>query len=358
MVQKAKGATPIKAHLNISDEDLEDLMSQYSAEKSGGAHVQVPGRQFTPYTGGPQQARDEYRRSVGYPDPRSTARRKSSSGEQGQLFDKESIPLPEAHTQTPEQFAKDPRTWWHGRVTKGGPRSNLGGNTEGRGEGFHAGTREAAEIRVTQNVRRRGLRPGMAGHLYPLRITGDVEGPEQMREDVSKHIELGPRRTRWGSTTGGRTRGYLYENAVEGVGSISVGVPAPRKNYLSTQREMVKKAKAEGKYVHPTIEWAATKTPEHTPDEIKERVPQYQQPKERQMFLHEGLIPSHVIQGAQAQKGDFSAAGEMQRQMQPSPERTERRSYVTESGKTQHIWRDVVGGPGSALNPKQWTPLN
>ena len=348
MVQKAKGATPIKAHLNISDKDMEDLMSQYSAEKSAGAHKEVAGRQFTPYTGGPGEAREQYRRSVGYPE--------TPPSPQGQLFDPKSIPLPEAHTQTPEQFAKDPRTWWHGRVTRGGPRSSLGGNTEGRGEGFHAGTREAAEIRLTHNVRRRGLREGMAGHLYPLRITGDVEGPEQMREDVSKHIELGPVQRRWGQTVGGRKKGYLYEQAVESPGSISVGVPAPRKSYLSTQREMVRQAKSGGKYVHPTIEWAASKTPEHVPETVKEPVPRYQQHPYRQLGLHEALVPSHVIAGAQAQKGDFTAAGEMQKQLQPPSERIERRSYVTESGQTKHTWRDVVGGPGSALNPKQWMP--
>ena len=347
MVQKAKGATPIKAHLNISDEDMEDLLAQHSAEKSAGAHAQL-GQQFTPYTGGPGEAKERYQRTQGIPP--------KPPSPQGQLFDKESIPLPEAHTQTPEQFAKDPRTWWHGRVTKGGPRSSLGGNTEGRGEGFHAGTREAAEIRLTHNIRRRGLKPDMAGHLYPLRITGPVEGPEQMRQDVSKHIELGPRMSRWGSTTGGRSRGYLYEQAVESPGSISVGTPAPRKGFLSTHREMVRQAKSEGKYVHPTLEWGAMKTPEHVPDEIRPRF--YEPPQHRQLGLHEALVPSHVIAGAQAQKGDFAAAGEMQKQLQPPSERIERRSYVTESGKTQHTWRDVVGGPGSALNPKQWMPNN
>jgi len=119
---------------------------------------------------------------------------------------------------------------------------------------------------------------------------------------------------------------------------------------------MVRDGKSAGMSVHPTIEWAASKTPEHVPETVKEPVPRYQQHPYRQLGLHEALVPSHVIAGAQAQKGDFTAAGEMQKQLQPPSERIERRSYVTESGQTKHTWRDVVGGPGSALNPKQWMP--
>lgn len=356
MVQKAKGDTPIKAKLNISDADLEDLLAQHSAEKSAGSHVQ--GRQFTPYTGGPQQAKEEYQRShYGMPAPPPSP--------QGQLFDPKSIPMPEVHTQTPDQFARDPRTWWHGRVTRGGVRSSLGGNTEGRGEGFHAGTREAAEIRLTHNIRRRGLKEGMAGHLYPLRITGDVEGPEQMREDVAKHIELGPRMSRWGQTTGGRTRGYLYEQSVESPGSISVGTPAPRNKFLSTYRESIKGAVKAGKRVDPTILWAAKHAPEHISDAITQPIPHYKQTGgARQMQLHEGLMPSHVIEKGTMRARDLepgdvhriSQAVEMQKQMIPDRVRTERRSYQTEGGQTKHVWRDVAGLPGSALNPKQWMP--
>jgi hypothetical protein len=280
--------------------------------------------QFKGYTGGPKEALER-----AYPD-RSAYRPEPSN--QGQLFSPESVPPQEAHHQTPDRFAQDPRTWWHGRVTKGGPRSSLGGSGVGRGEGFHAGTRGAAEQRLRTNVGR-GLKPGMAGHMYPLRITGPVEGPENPYPDMNKHVALGPRRQgSWGGQSyGGRQTGYLYKNEVEGGGAMSVGVPK-RKGFLSTQREMVGAAKKRGEFVHPNIEWAVKSHPEHVAESI------------------EGRYSSRTPEGHRyAQQHLSQSTAEASNQ-----ERMERTSYQTQSGRTQHVYRYRDPTPGSALLSKQW----
>jgi len=273
----------------------------------------VNATQFHNFTGGPEEASTAHfrtRHGLGTPEEEDPY-----GDHQQHLFDKESVPRPEAHQQTPEQFAADPRTWWHGRVTKGGPQGRLGGSTVGRGEGFHAGSEGAARQRVTTNVGR-GLKEGMAGRMYPLRITGPVEGPENIHPDMKKHVDLGPRHFNWGSPVGGRTTGKLYHNVAEG-GSyeVSVGVPS-RKGFMSTQREMVAGAKKEGRYVHPNIEWAVKNQPEHTSERI---VPRFHDPSpEGQRYARQTLPGTDTT---------------------PRAEPIERHSYQTEEGGTQHVWR-------------------
>jgi hypothetical protein len=224
--------------------------------------------QFKGYTGGPEEA---HRRLGMHEDEDYVEPHHEGYGQervhdrygvpQGQLFDPDKSHL-EAHQQTPSQFAADPRTWWHGRYTMGGRLSTLSGvgsgpGMETSGEGFHAGTREAAEERLT------GRQPqdvwaDHRGHLYPLRITGPVEGPENVHVDTGFHGQLGEAR-RHGP-------GYLYENMAEDPESISVGTPR-RKGFLSTHREMVQAAQQRGEHVHPLIEWAARMHPEHEGEE-------------------------------------------------------------------------------------------
>jgi hypothetical protein len=309
--------------------------------------VESLGAQFQGYTGGPAEAKVQelqHRKLAGY--------EVLSKPPQPQLFDPESVARPAAHQQTPEQFAQDPRTWWHGRVTKGGPQGRLGGSGVGRGEGFHAGTEGAARQRVTANVKRRGLKEGMAGRMYPLRITGPVEGPENIRPDVTKHRELGPHQYgAWGgSSIGGRKTGYLYENAVENAGSISVGVPQ-RKGFMSTHREMVKAAQQRGEKIHPNIAWAAKVAPEHTAEKIEQRwgAPESQG---RQQGLHEQFDKGEGPGWAQADPRRIESFKELY----PDRTKTHRVSYMTEGGRQKHAFAFSTEQPGSALLSKQWSP--
>lgn len=311
--------------------DMDALMGDKPENPNAPVKVEkLNDTQFQGFTGGPAEAGE--RRLMGkYKEAGSLLREARADPAQKSLFDPESIPPQEAHHQTPDQFAQDPRTWWHGRVTKGGPRSSLGGSTVGRGEGFHAGTYGAAEQRLKTNVGR-GLKPGMAGHMYPLRITGPVDPPEESQPDVAKHVELGPRRQMsWGGEyVGGRKTGYLYKNETEGGGAMSVGVPK-RKGFLSTQREMVGQAKKEGKFVHPNIEWAVKGHPEHTAQEIKSRWSEPSPPGQR--YAQPQLPDTH---------GDT--------------QRMERQHYETMGGKMKSVYRYRDPTPGSALLSKQWQP--
>jgi hypothetical protein len=202
-------------------------------------------------------------------------------------------------------------------------------------------------MRVTHNIKRRGLKEGMAGHMYPLRITGPVEGPERIYPDQSRHRELGPAVHYYGSTVGGRRKGYLYENKVENAGSISVGVPQ-RKGFLSTHRELVQAAQKSGQHVHPTIAWAAKAWPEHTSEKIAQRW-EAPTPQGYQQGLHE-----------QFDKGDAWGKGadprrlESFKELYPDRTKTHRTSYTTESGQRKNVFAFSTEQPGSALLSKQW----
>lgn len=311
------------------------------------------GAQFHGFTGGPAEAKEGTMHGFRSRHGLGTPEEEDPEGHPPRLFDPESVARPEAHQQTPSQFAQDPRTWWHGRVTKGGPQGRLGGSGVGRGEGFHAGTEAAARQRVTANIKRRGLKEGMAGHMYPLRITGPVEGPENMQPDVTRHRELGPRSYgSWGGQSyGGRSKGYLYENAVENAGSISVGVPE-RKGFMSTHREMVQAAQKSGQYVHPNIEWATKGKPEHTAERILEpRRYGSTPPQGIQQGLHEQFKQSEFSGGV----GD-PRRKESFLELHPERTHTFRTSYTTESGRRKNVFAFASEQPGSALLSKQWSP--
>jgi hypothetical protein len=297
-----------------------------------------PGPQFKDYTGGPEEVHTadfRHRHGLGTPEA------EDPEGVHPQLFHPESVAMPEAHQQTPAQFAADPRTWWHGRFTGQRSRLSVGGSREG----FHAGTQGAARHRLAANAGRRADKPGVAGRLFPLRITGPVSGLRDEPEAQKKsawgkggsivHTELGPE-----GEAGKAGQGYMYRNVVEG--GISVGVPQ-RKGFLSTHKEMVEEAQRRGEKVHPNIAWAAKKATEHTGEVVPEGWEQRRQKVQgSQMMLQEQFKDTDPHKGA-----------EIARQMFPGSERVEHRSYETEGGKTVHV-RAYRGG--DAVLGKQWEP--
>jgi len=174
--------------------------------------------------------------------------------------------------------------------------------------------------RLTANIRRRGLKgpteaepargsyikakpahPGMVGRLFPLRITGPVQGPEKVLEDVERHSAAGQRQT-----------GYLYENATEHAGSLSIATPR-RVGYMSTHREMVEQAQKEGKYVHPMIAWAAKHHPEHSG--WGQRSP-YQLPSPEGERYQQPDLTEHL-----RDTGDWEMASTIRKQMTAYPKR-------------------------------------
>jgi hypothetical protein len=295
----------------------------------------VLGQQFHGFTGGPEHVRTidfRQRHGLGTPEEEDP-----EGDHQQHLFDPETVPRPQAHQQTPAQFAADSRTWWHGRFA--GQRSRL--SKGGSREGFHAGTEGAARTRLAANAGRRADKPGVAGRLFPLRITGPVSGLQDEPEAQKKSA--------WGKggsivhlALGDAQQGYMYRNAVESPGSISVGVPQ-RGGFLSTHKEMVEAAQKAGKPVHPNIAWAAKKATEHTGETYPEGWEQRRQKVQgSQMMLQEQFKDTDPHRGA-----------EMARQMFPGTERVERRSYQAESGKTVHV-RSYRGG--DARLGRQWEP--
>ena len=227
---------------------------------------------------------------------------------QQHLFNPRQIPPSPAHHQTPEQFANDERTWWHGRITAAKPRSLTQGGSD---EGFHAGTRRASEERLNHNIRRRGLAEGKAAHQFPLRLVGrTVNGPDAPFPDNDKHPELG-----------GSSAGYFYENYSEDRGSVSVGVPQ-RKGFMATHAELVKGAMDHGEYVHPNIAWAA---------------------KRAQPYVYKRPQPSSIGQPHQ------QVAREALNQA--PQEQEDEASYTTASGK-QMVASRRRGGDTNA--PKTW----
>jgi len=316
--------------------------------------LNVNGTQFHAFTGGPEEAKMGHLDSFlkGHGNEGGFEGLLGHPHERGRLFDAESIPNPAAHHQTPERFAQDPKTWWHGRVVTDSPKSRLGG---GQGsEGFHAGTQAAARQRLGHNLKRRGLAENKVGRMFPLRVTGPVEGPENIKSDMNKHVELGPQRYgSWGgSSYGGRSTGYLYKNDVEDAGSISVGVPQ-RKGFMATHKEMVTQAKARGEYVHPLIDWAAKKAPEHTGEAVRGRWGQRTEPQGSQQGLHE-----------QFDKGDSYGKGADPRRLSSflelHPDRTDthRTQYTTEGGQRKGAFAFSTEQPGSGLLSKQWQPMS
>jgi len=288
-----------------------------------------------------------YRSQQGLADP-VTSRPHRWPGEDGEdrwvhlkqqhLFDPDTA-LSEAHHQTPAQFQADPRTWWHGRFSAQKARLSAGGTREG----FHAGTEGAARKRLEANRGRRAEKPGVHGHLFPLRITGPVG------EEVQKEPEAG-KKTMWGKGgsivhtalgPGGAAheagRGYLYENEVEG--GISVGVPQ-RGGFMSTHREMVEAAQKRGEHVHPTIAWSVKNLPQHTGENYPQH--RWEEPSPEGQRYHQPSLHEQFLGTGETSKG-YALAN----QMFPSTPRTEHSSYETESGKTVHI-RRTLG--------RQWEP--
>ncbi len=240
-----------------------------------------------------------------------------------------------AHHQTPEQFAADPSTWWHGRFAKS-PKLTKGGSDEG----FHAGTQASASQRLRNNY---GRRSGDApARMFSLRLTGEMKDapispgatrsgrsmgtphwyggtPENPMPDRDKHSGLQH-----------RSAGYFYKNAAEDVGHISVGVPH-REGFLSTHKDMVAAAQQRGDYVHPNIAWAAKKAPEHTGEDV--------------MAYKRTTIHNDYLDGPPAQ-GSLDLKGGAEQKM-------DRTSFETASGRMQHVFRDRRGRDSN--EPKSWS---
>lgn len=291
---------------------------------------------------GPAEAKARHNAAQGIMSGHGPQARAARSRSQGKLFDPDSLGHIPAHHQSPQQFAADPRTWWHGRY------ANKLTAAGGAREGFHAGTLGAATIRLEHNTKQRGVPHNKKANLFPLRLTGqmgndkrllrggggliDAGGgtPETASEDVNVHSGLGR-----------LNHGYFYENSVEDPGHISVGVPQ-RKGFLSTHKEMVKDAQSRGEYVHPNIAWAAKKMPEHLGEEIPSVASRRASMAERMPEMYgEGKKPDRGLQRSLNEdqfKSTFSGD-------------YDRRRVATEGGAAMSVWRKREG---SALEPHVW----
>lgn len=202
------------------------------------------GPQFDPSRMGAEEARTHGR---GYRGEYVSPEKQRQRGEQQRFFPVSGADFTvEPHHQTRQQFADDPRTWWHGRYSEQLPKT--GGQ---RNAGIHVGTFGSSD------KRRRDLGPSrkMVGgkskydpdnkpqpwRSFPVRLRG-VAGNQPGEHGYDEGA-------RWSSKRGI----YYYENEVEDRGSISALVPS-RANLL-THSQAVKEAQQRGLYVHPAIQW-------------------------------------------------------------------------------------------------------
>lgn len=200
--------------------------------------------QFDPGAVGPTKARETSETDRGIFSGRSgpEQRRRRVEGHQQRLFSVSgSDYMLEPHQQTREQFANDPRSWWHGRYSEQLPRT--GGQ---RNAGVHVGSFGSSD------KRRRDLGPSR-------KFKGTYDNPQPWR---SFPVRLRGEHSNTPTEGLGRDEGarwnpkggiHYYENRIEDPGSISALVPS-RENLL-THSQSIKEAKAQGKYVHPMIQW-------------------------------------------------------------------------------------------------------
>jgi hypothetical protein len=298
---------------------------------------------------GPDEARDRHENSESSSIP--SFGNNPQAPQQKMNLGHEADWRPEPHQQTPEQFAADPRTWWHGRF------ANKLTAAGGAKEGFHAGTRGAAQVRVEQNFSRRGGDKGHTPHLFPLRLTGEMGNwashksgfgatPENPASDMEVHRGLGQSR-----------HGYFYRNNVEDPGHISVGVPK-RGGFLATHKEMVQGAIESGLHVHPNIAWAAKKAPEHTGEDAvahkRFRPSSGSQQSARDILPMPKFSPGGMVASPEDKdiyRERIRWGGQEMTGNHRGDFRTDRQTFVTEGGKKIHAWRPRGG---NANEPKSW----
>ncbi|HET7110221.1 MAG TPA: hypothetical protein VFI41_05075 [Gemmatimonadales bacterium] len=226
---------------------------------------------------------------------------------QGRLFDTNEVPLAEPHQQTAQQFANDPRSWFHGRFQHPALRGMHVDSTEMRrsgNEGVHFGTRQAAVERLTAQGTPREVphphtgedRATAVSRVFAVRHAGRTANepkraiPDQwsdwykMPEDV----------------------GEYYRNEVEDIGSISIRVPGM--HHVVSHRQFVQQAVKQGKNVHPIIKAEAEHLPEYAASGVT--------PQEEEHAAHQASIRSQWEGGQRLFRPndvEWPAAGEHRR---------------------------------------------
>lgn len=173
----------------------------------------------------------------------------------------------EPHQQTREQFASDPRTWWHGRYGEQLPRTGTQ-----KSAGIHVGTEAAARIRqkalgtsTKTSASEKANPTGPIMRNYQGEVWLNAQG-FPMRETQKQPYRFFPVRLAGPMTNTPETPAYdegnrwhpksgitFYRNDVEDRGSISALVP--KRAQLQTHGDLIKAAQERGETVHPNILW-------------------------------------------------------------------------------------------------------
>jgi hypothetical protein len=166
------------------------------------------------------------------------------------------VPMAEPHQQSQDEFARDPRTWFHGRYAEHLPGDDPYEVGEYNDEGydddvnddntFHVGTRAAAEARLKKLGPGFRQEPGYAtsfdqpGRVFPTRIAERMTNkPETARPDRGEG---------WPNLS----TGQFYQNDFEDPGSVSAVLPG--RESVQTHQETVQQAIQGGKYVRPRVQ--------------------------------------------------------------------------------------------------------
>ena len=149
------------------------------------------------------------------------------------------LALPPAHPweQTFRQFSRDPRTWWHGRLSEHlppDPWDDEENSADYESPSFHVGTLKAAQDRV-RHLTTGGVKPAPTpeGEKRPAPRAFPVRLPNAMMNDVEDPLhEPGE----WSSDH----HFHFYENGMEDKGSTSAVLPGP--GAVMTHRQFVEHA--------------------------------------------------------------------------------------------------------------------
>jgi hypothetical protein len=187
------------------------------------------------------------------------------------LFDINDVPRAEPHQQTQQQFAADPRTWWHGRMQHpalhGLNWSYEDSKRAGISAGLHIGSRQSAEDRLATHGEPREVPHPHSGEehatakarMFPLRAVGKTHNTP-VRAAGDEWDDWKPLED---------DKGEYYRNEVEDQGSISMRVPGL--HHVMSHRQFVAKAIKGGKNVHPIIEAEAAQHPDYSETFVNHR---------------------------------------------------------------------------------------
>lgn len=156
------------------------------------------------------------------------------------LFSPLSVPRRQPHEQTFDEFARSPRTMWHGSDEPTVEHLRESGY---RSQGFHVGTLKAAHERRTAGAYNKG------GFLHPVRITpGTMENDQY---DPSTHIS--DKGEDWDAEFEG---GNYYRNHYEDRGSVSAILQSSDdvKSYVDHLHEAAGAGKRLGGYQQETLD--------------------------------------------------------------------------------------------------------